>query len=169
MTAYRQTPVSTSAYPTGQVDPQTAEENRILEKATAILERRMKTKGIMITEYESARRYVAARTANYNREVFGVLWLTNRHRVIEVEELFFGTIDSASVHAREVVRSALSLNAGAAILFHNHPAGDPTPSSADRVITQTLAEALNPVGVKVIDHIVAANGDTASMAARGEV
>jgi len=74
------------------------------------------------------------------REVFSVMFLTTRHTLIAYEELFFGTIDGASVHPREVVKRALALNAAAVIIAHNHPSGDATPSQADKKITVRLKE-----------------------------
>ena len=88
--------------------------------------------------------------------MFAVLWLDNRHRVLAFEELFRGTIDGASVHPREVVKAALRHNAAACIFAHNHPSGDPTPSPADKRITQRLKEALGLVEVRALDHVVVA-------------
>lgn len=94
------------------------------------------------------------------------MFLDNQHRLIAFEELFFGTIDSASVYPREVLKAALKVNAAAIILAHNHPSGDATPSQADKQITQRLKEALALVDIRVLDHIVV--GDSAiSFAERG--
>ena len=82
-------------------------------------------------------------------EVFSCLFLDNRHRVIEFEELFRGTIDGTSVHAREVVRRALNHNAAAVIFAHNHPSGVAEPSQADRLLTDQLVAALAMVEVTV--------------------
>jgi DNA repair protein RadC len=98
--------------------------------------------------------------------VFAVMFLDNQHRLIAFEELFFGTIDSASVYPREVLKAALKVNAAALIFAHNHPSGDATPSQADKQITQRLKEALALVDIRVLDHIVV--GDSAiSFAERG--
>jgi DNA repair protein RadC len=99
--------------------------------------------------------------------VFACLFLDNRHRVIEYEELFQGTIDGASVHPRQVVRRALDHNAAALILAHNHPSGIAEPSEADRNITQRLQEALRLVDVRILDHIVVGDGEMRSMAEMG--
>ncbi|GIA88948.1 DNA repair protein RadC [Vibrio cholerae] len=94
------------------------------------------------------------------------MFLDNQHRLIAFEELFFGTIDSASVYPREVLKAALKVNAAALIFAHNHPSGDATPSQADKQITQRLKEALALVDIRVLDHIVV--GDSAiSFAERG--
>jgi len=87
-------------------------------------------------------------------EVFTVLWLDNRNRVLAFEELFRGTIDGASVHPPEVVKSALIHNAAACIIAHNHPSGVSTPSQADRTVTDKLKEALSLIDVRVLDHII---------------
>ena len=99
-------------------------------------------------------------------ELFAVLWLDNRHRVIAFEELFRGTIDGASVHPREVVRAAIDHNAAACIFAHNHPSGVEEPSQADLRITNRLKDALDLVDVRVLDHMIV--GDTmCSFAERG--
>ncbi|VAW93941.1 UPF0758 family protein, partial [hydrothermal vent metagenome] len=94
-------------------------------------------------------------------------FLDTRHRVIEFEELFRGTIDGASVHPREVLRRALAHNAAAVILAHNHPSGIAEPSRADRHITERLTDALALVDVRVLDHLVVGDGEVVSFAERG--
>jgi DNA repair protein RadC len=111
--------------------------------------------------------YLTARLRPYEREVFACLFLDNRHRVIRFEELFFGTIDSAVVEPREVVRAALRVNAAAVILAHNHPSGVAEPSRADERLTRSLREALALIGVRVLDHIIVGEGATVSLAERG--
>lgn len=100
------------------------------------------------------------------RELFLCLFLDNQHRVISTETLFMGTIDSASVHPREVVQRALTLNAAAIIFAHNHPSGVAEPSEADRRITRRLQESLALIDVRVLDHIVVGDDRTVSMAER---
>jgi len=104
--------------------------------------------------------------AHLDHEVFAVLWLDNRHRVLSFEELFRGTIDGASVHPREVVKAALSHNAAACILAHNHSSGVSEPSQADVSLTSRLREALSLVDLRVLDHIVVGE-DCTSFAERG--
>jgi len=87
-------------------------------------------------------------------EVFAVLLLDTKHRVLAFRKLFYGTIDAASVYPREVVKQALQVNAAALILVHNHPSGDPTPSEADRHLTKRLEESLALIDVRVLDHII---------------
>jgi len=111
--------------------------------------------------------YLRARLRHLPYEVFGCLYLDNRHRVLAFEELFRGTVDGASVHPREVVRACLKHNACAVIFAHNHPSGVAEPSAADRAITRELREALQLVGVRVLDHLVIGHGTPVSMAERG--
>ncbi|MDE2087896.1 MAG: DNA repair protein RadC [Xanthomonadaceae bacterium] len=111
--------------------------------------------------------FLRARLRHLPYEVFGCLYLDNRHRVLGFEELFRGTVDGASVHPREVVRACLAHNACAVILAHNHPSGVAEPSAADRAITRELRDALQLVGIRVLDHLVIGSGTPVSMAARG--
>ncbi len=113
------------------------------------------------------RNYLRSRLRSYPHEVFACLFLDNRHRVISFDELFTGTIDSASVHPREVVRRALKHNAAAVILAHNHPSGIAEPSRSDEAITRRLTEALALIDVRVLDHIVIGDAETVSFAERG--
>ncbi|MBP0047113.1 DNA repair protein RadC [Marinobacterium sp. AK62] len=113
------------------------------------------------------RRYLATRLRHEPREVFACLLLDNRHRVIRYEALFYGTINAASVHPREVVKLALAHNAAALILAHNHPSGVAEPSQADRQITDRLVQALGLVEIRVLDHIVIGDGEAVSFAERG--
>ncbi|HEC18271.1 MAG TPA: JAB domain-containing protein [Gammaproteobacteria bacterium] len=111
--------------------------------------------------------FLCARLRDYAFEVFSCLYLDNRHRVIQFEELFRGTINGASVHPREVVKKALSHNAAAVIFAHNHPSGVAEPSAADQHITRQLTDALALVDVRVLDHIVVGDGTVVSFAERG--
>ena len=111
--------------------------------------------------------YLGARMQDLEREVFACLFLDSRNRVIRYEELFFGTIDSAHVHPREVVKRALELNAAAVILAHNHPSGETRPSRADHEITQQLQQTLALVDIRVLDHIIVGRGKTTSFANDG--
>ena len=115
---------------------------------------------------EATRNYLRLRLADYRNEVFGSLFLDNRHRIIAMRELFQGTIDGASIHPRVVVQQALEANAAAMVFFHNHP-GVAEPSHADEAITRRLKEALALVDVRVLDHFVVSAGESVSFAERG--
>lgn len=123
--------------------------------------------GEALSSPEQTRRYLRIRLAERKNEVFGCLFLDNRHRIIEVSELFQGTIDGASIHPRVVVQKALELNAAAMLFFHNHPSGVAEPSNADEAITRRLKEALALVDVRVLDHFVVTAGESVSFAERG--
>lgn len=115
----------------------------------------------------SVGQFLKARLRCQEREIFAVLFLDHRHRLISYRELFQGTLDSAAVYPREVVKEALRQNAAAVILSHNHPSGSPEPSQADRAITWRLRDALALVDIRVLDHIVVGEGAVVSMAGRG--
>jgi DNA repair protein RadC len=102
-------------------------------------------------------------------EVFCVLFLDAQHRIIALKQMFRGTVSQTSVYPREVVKEALSVNAAAVILAHNHPSGSVEPSRADEFLTQTLKTALALVDVRVLDHLVVAGADVCSFAERGLV
>jgi DNA repair protein RadC len=106
--------------------------------------------------------------AGHDHEIFAVLFLNNRHQVLSYQELFRGTIDGTSVYPREVVKEALTKNAAAVILVHNHPSGVTEPSQADEHITRRLKAALELVDIRVIDHLIVGKTVT-SLAARGMI
>ncbi len=114
-----------------------------------------------------AYQYLMARLQHYPHEVFACLFLDNANRLIVFEELFHGTIDSATVHPRTVITHALKHNAAAVILAHNHPSGNTEPSLADKQLTQRLKEALDLIDVHVLDHIIIGDGAITSFAQRG--
>lgn len=125
----------------------------VLEMSSRYLKERLE-RGAALSDPESVRFYLSARLRHKPAEVFACLFLDNRHQVIQYEEMFHGTIDSATVHPREVVRNALKHNAAAVIFAHNHPSGIAEPSQADERITQKLKEALALIDVRVLDHFV---------------
>ena len=89
-----------------------------------------------------------------DREHFAVMFLDSQHKVLECTVLFSGTIDGAAIYPREVVKAALHANAAALILAHNHPSGEPIPSTADKRITERIQSALALVDIRVLDHII---------------
>ncbi len=115
----------------------------------------------------ATRRFLQAQLQDRDHEVFCCLYLDNRHRVIDFQEVFRGTIDGATVHPREVVKLALGHNAAAVIFAHNHPSGVAEPSAADERITERLRKALALVDIRVLDHIVIGDGVSVSFAERG--
>jgi DNA repair protein RadC len=124
-------------------------------------------RGEPINDPSVTREYLKCRLSRHRREVFACMFLDNQHRLISYEELFFGTIDGASVHPREVVRRAMETNAAAVIFAHNHPSGVAEPSQADQRITERLKSALALVDVRVLDHMIVGEAEVMSFAERG--
>jgi DNA repair protein RadC len=133
-------------------------ERALLERAAA---------GPVMSAPGQVRVYLERTLAIRPYEVFCILYLDNRHRLLAMQELFRGTIDGASVHPREVVREALAKNAAAVLLAHNHPSGVAEPSQADELITRRLREALSLVEIRVLDHFVVGCGVCRSLAEQG--
>ncbi len=138
-----------------------------LEMAQRHLAQRLKEGDAIADSPTAAGHYLQRRIRGQSREVFCALFLDNRHRMLACEDLFHGTINTAVVHPREVVRRALELNAAAVIVAHNHPSGDPEPSQADCRLTCTLQQALALVDIRLLDHFVIGEGRPVSFAERG--
>jgi DNA repair protein RadC len=142
-------------------------QDQVIRKALRIIEGRLqKTHGVIASPADAAA-YAVIKIANRPAEVFAVMFLNSQHQLIEYRELFFGTIDEASVYPREVVRAAIAANAAGVVLIHNHPSGTPEPSDADRAITRKLQRAMELIDVQILDHIVVGGMRTTSMASRG--
>jgi DNA repair protein RadC len=124
-------------------------------------------RGNALTNPDITRAYLSARLRSYNYEVFACLFLDNQNRVIELDELFRGTLNSAQVYPREVVKQALHRNAAAVIFAHNHPSGIAEPSQADKHITQKLQQALALFDIRVLDHFIIGDGQPYSFAEHG--
>lgn len=145
----------------------TAEEDRVVYQALAILRRRMSEPGIDLSSPQAVRRFLWLQLALEPRELFAVLWTDAQNRLIEAEVVFAGTLTQSSVHPREVVKSGLRHNAAGVILAHNHPSGSPEPSRADIALTAALKTALALVDIKVLDHFVVAGEHALSFAEAG--
>ncbi|MCV6637210.1 DNA repair protein RadC [Candidatus Albibeggiatoa sp. nov. NOAA] len=124
-------------------------------------------RGDALTNPQDTRNYLLTELSGRQHEVFACVFLDNKNRVIKYEELFYGTIDGASVHPREVVKRALHHNAAAIIFAHNHPSGIAEPSQNDVTITQHLKQALSLVDIRVLDHFVVGDGSGVSLNERG--
>lgn len=141
-------------------------DDEITTRAAEILAERH-APGQAFTSPTDTRRYLQHRVADEPSEVFGAIWLDNRHRILSDEVLFTGTIDGASVYPRTIAQRALKVNAAACIVYHNHPSGDPTPSAADRALTTRLRDALSLIDVRLLDHVVVGTEGTVSFSERG--
>lgn len=133
---------------------QLASPEQIVAAARHLRETQWRPEKQEFTNPRAVRDFLDLQLAEREQEVFCVLFLDCRHRLITYEEMFQGTLNSAAVYPREVVKRALALNAGAVILSHNHPSGDVSPSDADRRITTRLVEALELVECRVLDHFI---------------
>jgi DNA repair protein RadC len=149
-------------------------DEQVVDYATGILESRLKDRVCeeVSDPFDSpapVRQFLHLKLGALEHELFAVLFLDNKHRLISYQGMFRGTIDAASVHPREVVKEALRHNAAAVIMAHNHPSGVTEPSQADEIITRKLQEALSLVDVRVLDHIIVGHqaSDSVSFAERG--
>ena len=151
--------------PGEMTDTQARYEADILREAEAILHKRWTRQGSLSDTKDSAA-WLRMHCASMTAEVFGVIFLDNKHRILSTRELFRGTIDGCSVAPREVVRAVLECNAAAVVLWHNHPSGSAEPSAADVALTQVLKQALDLIGTRVLDHLIVGETVT-SLSQRG--
>lgn len=108
-----------------------------------------------------------SRYAHHVQERLGAVYLDSRNRVIREREIYVGTLTSATVSPRDVLRLALEEHAAAAVIFHNHPSGDPSPSADDLLFTRRVAEAGKVMGIEIADHIIVAANRFVSLRERG--
>lgn len=142
------------------------QEDQIIQQALAILAARA-NRGEKFSSPESAGRYLQLKLGERESEAFVVLFLNSQYALIECREMFYGTIDGATVYPREVARAALELNAAAVIFGHNHPSDTNEPSTADKRITDRLVEVLDLFEIRVLDHFVVSRSGFTSFAERG--
>jgi DNA repair protein RadC len=149
--------------------PSSMHEQKIIDQALSILESRLQKTELRVSEPSVAESYLKLQLSELEYESFRVMFLNNNHELIQLKEMFRGTIDSAAVYPREIVKATLAFNAAAVILTHNHPSGNCKPSQADKHITQRLSDALRLIDVRVLDHIVIGGSDSFSFAKHGLV
>lgn len=145
----------------------TENEKLIVATAINILDSYLRKDLITFNDPDAVRNYLRLQLAMLEDENFVTLFLDSQHRLIASETLFTGTIDASPVYPRVVVKKALSYNAAAIILAHNHPSGVAEPSRADRAITERLSQALALVDIRVLDHFIVGSPDVVSFAERG--
>lgn len=144
----------------------TAPKCAILEAARNVIQSKL-VKGEAFTSPEAVKEFLVMKLGGFEHEVFSIILMDNQHKVISYLEMFRGTVNSATVHPREIVKTALAANASAVIISHNHPSGFPEPSGSDRAITKRLKDALELVDIRVLDHIIVAGLESVSFAERG--
>jgi len=143
-----------------------ASSAQVLSAARRLLAHRIR-RGAPLTSPRQVREFLAFKLGDLDHEVFAVILVDSRHRVIEYVELFRGTVDGASVHPREVVKIALEKGAAACVLIHNHPSGVQDASQSDELITRRLRDARALIDVRVLDHPIVAGAAVASFAEQG--
>ncbi|QQD19684.1 DNA repair protein RadC [Spongiibacter nanhainus] len=154
---------SLSTFPPTSLSPT---QEHIIQEAISILASTLR-EGVACTSAAHVQSYCQLEIATESEELFCALYLNNQHKMVAFEKLFRGTIDSAAVHPRVVVRKALEHNAAAAILVHNHPSGNLEPSQSDKAITKKLKDALSLIDVRTLDHILVTVEGTLSFAEKG--
>lgn len=140
----------------------TVTEDDIMTMAKQLSRKRL-SRGRTVSSAIEVKDHLRNLMHEYESEVFGLLLLDTKHRILAFRELFYGTIDSASIYPREVVKEALKHNAVAVILVHNHPSGDSAPSEADKLLTKRLKESLALIDVRVLDHIIVGTDSCTSL------
>lgn len=149
---------------TGEYVPAT--DDQIRAAALALTDKLMR-RGPALQNSRILKEHLMVRVSHLPYEVFGMVLVDARLSVLDVVELFRGTIDGAAVYPREVVRQVLEKNATSVILFHNHPSGVPEPSDADKFLTNQLKASLALIDVRVLDHLVVGHDFVESFAERG--
>ncbi len=144
----------------------TPSQTACLRRAAKILESLVRT-GDVLSSPSHVRELIKTRIGAREHEVFTVIFLDNRHRVIAIEDMFNGTIDSAAVYPREVIKAALKHNAAALLLAHNHPSFVAEPSDSDVRLTRKLVDACALVDIRILDHLIVAGPNCTSLAERG--
>ncbi len=140
---------------------------KLLHEATVRMGRAEVRKRTVISSWTALLAYAKVAMAGASREQFRVLFLDKKNQLIADEVMNEGTVDHAPVYPREVMRRALELSASAVILVHNHPSGDPTPSTTDVEMTRQVIDAGRPLRITVHDHIVVGREGVASLKALG--
>lgn len=126
-------------------------------------------RGCVVRSAEDVHRLLRQRLREERREVFVVLLLDGRHRLMREEQVSVGTLTASLVHPREVFAPAIRERAAAIVVAHNHPSGDPTPSGEDRAVTLRLAEVGRLIGIPLLDHVVVGDPGYASLRELGHL
>lgn len=145
-----------------------AQLQAVLELARRAMAEQLQA-GVTLSSPQAVRHYLQLLLTAKPYEIFVVLFLDVKNRLIASEELFRGTLTHTSVYPREVVKAALAHNAASVIFAHNHPSGTPDPSAADHSLTQALKQALTLVDVRVLDHFIVAGHQVHSFAEHGQL
>lgn len=143
-------------------------KQNILNAAADIIENHFIREKITLNCVEETRKYLMFKLSCQEQETFSVMLLDSQHRLIAYKELFSGTIDTAPIYPRQILKTSLQYNAAAVILAHNHPSGITKPSQSDLHITGRIKDILELVDIKVLDHIIVGE-DAYSFAENGDL
>jgi DNA repair protein RadC len=157
-------------FPSAALPPRRTRRQRedvLIQRALSILFRRMGTRGELMGSAQAVKDYLRLHLGGRGHEVFVVLFLDTKNRLIACDEMFRGTLTHTSVYPREIVKAALAHNAASVMFGHNHPSGCVDPSEADQRITDVLKQALGLIDVRVLDHIIVTATESYSFAEHG--
>ena len=130
-----------------------ASKKLVLTEANRLISYQLR-RGSLILSSDCAKKVMGYKLRGRQNEVFACLFLDNQHRILAFKEMFFGTINRATIHPREIVKEALLQNAAAVILAHTHPSGNSQPSEHDITLTHDLKNILKVVDVRILDHLI---------------
>ena len=139
----------------------------VMELSRRYLEEILRRETDPMTSVQRMREYLMHCLGANSNEVFACVFMDNKHRVLEFKEMFYGTVDSARVYPREIVRYALRVNAAALVIAHNHPSGIVEPSDSDKKITRRIREACELVDIRLLDHFIIGGTRTLSFTEEG--
>ncbi|AEW71542.1 RadC [Enterobacter ludwigii] len=138
----------------------------IAELARRFYDVRMEEEDPILTP-DMTRVFLQSQLSDLEREIFMVIFLDNRNRVLKHSRLFSGTLSHVEVHPREIVREAIKVNAAGVILAHNHPSGCAEPSRADKEMTERIIKCCQFMDIRVLDHLIIGRGEYISFAEHG--
>ena len=139
-------------------------DDEVIEWALEILNARIKKQETFLNNPDNVKNFLRLQTAHLEHEVFGMVYLDTKLRMIDSEIVFRGTLTQTAVYPREVLKLALRKNCAAIILYHNHPSGSPDPSHSDIELTKMLKQTLKMVDIDLVDHIIVCGDDIFSFA-----
>ncbi len=149
------------------------ESQRVVLQAVREVGRRVLKQGMIgqnfVRSPQAVTDYLTASLRDLKREVFKVIFLDKGLKILGEKDMFFGTVDEAAVHPREVVREALFQNASSLVLVHNHPSGKVEPSREDYEITQKIKAACQTVSIRILDHIIIGENQYFSFSERSQL
>lgn len=145
------------------------DEQEIIDKAKEILQLRLKQPNAYFSGSQEVKDFLTLKYGELEHESFNVMFLDTRHGLIELKEMFRGTVNASPVYHREILKTAMEFNAAALVLSHNHPSQNCEPSYSDIKITDGLKRLLKVVDVEVLDHIIVGGTQTYSFAEHGHM